>query len=107
MVEPATVGVEAKSSMKVSASKRAGDLRGLISRVWLACLTLALILAAVPGPRVDAGELSAHGASAAGGYVGSLACARCHHEIYDSYSRTDMGRSMSAVNPALLGKIST
>lgn len=30
-------------------------------------------------------------------YVGSAACAGCHREIYSSYSRTAMGRSMSTV----------
>ena len=32
-------------------------------------------------------------------YVGSLECARCHQEIYNSYKRTGMGRSMSSITP--------
>src|SRR5262245_50621244 len=41
-------------------------------------------------------------ASAASDYVGSGDCARCHREIYNSYQRTGMGRSMSSVNPGWL-----
>jgi hypothetical protein len=39
------------------------------------------------------------------GYVGSRACAKCHPSIYESFSRTDMGRSMSEINPSLLEKM--
>jgi hypothetical protein len=41
-----------------------------------------------------------------GGYVGSKACAQCHARIYASYSRTDMGRSMSTVTAAVLKRFS-
>ena len=40
-------------------------------------------------------------------YVGSRACGKCHPSIYESFSRTDMARSMSAITPALLEKIPT
>src|SRR5438874_1667425 len=46
-------------------------------------------------------------ASPAAGYVGSQACAGCHREIYRSYSQTNMGRSMSEANAALLARIPT
>jgi hypothetical protein len=36
------------------------------------------------------------------GYVGSQECAFCHPDIYEKYSRTDMGRSMVAATPAAL-----
>ena len=36
------------------------------------------------------------------GYVGSQECALCHPDIYEKYSRTDMGRSMVAATPASL-----
>jgi len=39
------------------------------------------------------------------GYVGSQACAKCHPAIYDSFSRTDMGRSMSEITPALIQRM--
>jgi hypothetical protein len=38
-------------------------------------------------------------------YVGSVACARCHKEIYETFSKTGMGRSMSKVIPELLKTI--
>jgi predicted CXXCH cytochrome family protein len=41
------------------------------------------------------------------GYVGSRVCAQCHAPIANKYSRTDMGRSMSEITPALLEKIPT
>jgi Tfp pilus assembly protein PilF len=41
------------------------------------------------------------------GYVGSKVCAQCHAPIASRYSRTDMGRSMSQITPALLEKIPT
>jgi hypothetical protein len=41
------------------------------------------------------------------GYVGSRACAKCHPSIYESFLRTDMGRSMSEITPALLERIPT
>ncbi len=45
--------------------------------------------------------------ASAGGYVGSRVCAQCHAPIASKYSRTDMGRSMSEINPTLLEKIPT
>jgi hypothetical protein len=43
--------------------------------------------------------------SSAEGYVGSKACAQCHRTIFDNFSRTDMGRSMSEVTPKFLERI--
>jgi hypothetical protein len=37
--------------------------------------------------------------------VGSKVCAGCHRPIFNNFSRTDMGRSMSAVTPEFLEKI--
>jgi hypothetical protein len=39
------------------------------------------------------------------GYVGSKLCAECHRAIYNNFSQTDMGRSMSLVSPQLLEKV--
>jgi hypothetical protein len=39
------------------------------------------------------------------GYVGSGACAKCHRSIYESFSKTDMGRSMSEITTAVLKNI--
>jgi hypothetical protein len=41
------------------------------------------------------------------GYVGSQVCAKCHPSIYQSFLRTDMGRSMSEITTSLLQKIPT
>jgi hypothetical protein len=40
------------------------------------------------------------------GYVGSESCATCHQGIYQQFTKTSMGRSMSLVTPALLEKAS-
>jgi len=96
--------------MKVSGSKMAGGVGSFQFPAWLAGLMLVLIFAPGVPTWVNKVEGSSRSASVVGGYVGSPACAQCHSEIYDSYSRTDMGRSMSSVstvNPALRGKIST
>jgi hypothetical protein len=42
------------------------------------------------------------GEATGAGYMGSQACARCHRAIFNSYARTDMGRSMSPVTPEFL-----
>jgi len=52
------------------------------------------------------GGLSGDYDPATAGYVGSKACAACHPSIYQSFSRTGMGRSMSEVTPSLLEKTS-
>jgi Tfp pilus assembly protein PilF len=41
------------------------------------------------------------------GYVGSKVCAECHAGISSKYLKTDMGRSMSEITPALLERIPT
>jgi tetratricopeptide (TPR) repeat protein len=38
--------------------------------------------------------------AAEAGYVDSQVCARCHRQIYESFSRTGMGRSFERVEPA-------
>src|SRR5579862_6813514 len=40
------------------------------------------------------------------GYVGSRACAKCHPSTYESFSRTDMGRSMSEITPPVIEQMS-
>jgi hypothetical protein len=41
------------------------------------------------------------------GYVGSRVCSKCHPSIYESFSRTDMGHSISEITPELLKTIPT
>jgi hypothetical protein len=38
----------------------------------------------------------------ADGYIGSVACASCHRDIYDEFQKTSMGQSMTEITPALL-----
>ena len=47
---------------------------------------------------------SARNKGASNAYVGSQVCAKCHRAIYNVFSETDMGRSISAVSPKLLEK---
>ncbi len=78
-----------------------------------------VILAAMPGlfyvarasaqvdhpPRADpaAARASPHsGQLNNDGYVGSVACSRCHADIYNHFLRTSMGRSITPVTPEFL-----
>ena len=64
-------------------------------------LLLAAPLTVSSGTGAPSGEhASAPGAAAAGQYVGSTTCSRCHDTIFRSYTRTAMGRSMSLADPA-------
>jgi len=47
-------------------------------------------------------KLTAQPQATASEHVGSLACAACHKQIYNNYSKTGMGRSMSLVTPQVL-----
>jgi Flp pilus assembly protein TadD len=40
-------------------------------------------------------------------FVGSRSCAPCHQNIYDKFAKTNMGRSMMRVTPALLANLVT
>jgi hypothetical protein len=89
-------------------SYRAGWVWGrTIARViasLVATLLIMLFLSAqirVPGTTASAQQSSGTNT----GYVGSRACAKCHPSIYESFSRTDMGRSMSEISSALLERI--
>src|SRR5436305_60094 len=48
-----------------------------------------------------------HAKPSTNAYVGSQECAICHNDIYEKYSRTDMGRSMVKVDASLLKSIPT
>jgi Tetratricopeptide repeat len=54
---------------------------------------------------IDPRAQSPRNLSSEAGYIGSKLCADCHRAIYDVYSQTDMGRSMSMVSSELLEKI--
>jgi hypothetical protein len=66
----------------------------------LLCFTLILLgfyAAYQPPVRVRAGSDVASAPGIAAQYVGAEVCATCHRPIYDSFKKTDMGRSMSVV----------
>lgn len=80
------------------------------------CVTLfgALASLAAASGQVDQRSTPAKARSAAGpagpaaaGFVGSDVCARCHRGIFNSYSQTDMGRSMTTVDATFLAKFQT
>ena len=78
--------------------------------LWHKALVLVLLGGSVPilcSVRTKAAGTSVPTAQASSGYVGSRACAKCHASIYESFSRTDMGRSMAEITPALLDEIPT
>jgi hypothetical protein len=82
-------------------------LRAIPSRLaWMAVLMLLTCLgfqSGLPETMASADQ----NAAADAGYVGSRVCLQCHRSIYESFSRTDMGRSMSEITPALLERIPT
>jgi hypothetical protein len=71
--------------------------------MWRRLILLTCILFPLTSSGLTAIAQQNRGAS--DGYVGSGACAKCHRSIYVSFSKTDMGRSMSEITPALLKKI--
>jgi hypothetical protein len=101
-------GVGASAAvMKYPNRARGKRLRAIPSRLaWLAVLMLLASLgfqSGLPETMASADQ----NAAADAGYVGSRVCLQCHRSIYESFSRTDMGRSMSEITPALLERIPT
>src|SRR5438128_1237366 len=68
--------------------------------LWAAILAVASACAAAQQPEPQSRPITSKAPGSE--YVGSTACAGCHREIYDTYSRTGMGRSMSTVTPEFL-----
>jgi hypothetical protein len=75
-----------------------GRVVQLVGELLLACVIL-------PGAFPQRAVPDQSGAQAEDGYIGSRACAKCHPSIYESFSRTDMGRSMSEATGELLARI--
>lgn len=78
------------------------------STIRRAAIAILLLFCLSPQARSQNGSRSSSGQASAesDGYVGSEACASCHHAIYQQYMRTSMGRSMSQVTPSLLQGLS-
>src|SRR5579862_7495606 len=97
------------SVMKSSSGTKERPMRAIaasaasIAAVLLLLMTGASFPSKLPGTAASADQSSLHAA----GYVGSRACSNCHPIIYESFLRTDMGRSMSEITPSLLEKMPT
>ena len=97
------------SVMKSSSGTRERPMRAIaasaasIASALLLLMTCAGLQGKLPETTASADQSSLQGA----GYVGSRACFKCHPSIYESFLRTDMGRSMSEITPLLLEKMPT
>src|SRR5262249_29218015 len=70
--------------------------RSLRIRSGLVWFCFGLIALLIPGMTLADSETVRYRNTAPGvAYTGSGICSGCHKEIYDGYSRTGMGRSMS------------
>jgi len=93
----------------MKSSNRSRGLWRAIRRgpAWLAgallLLTCLSFQSKLPGTTAAADQTPPADSS----YVGSKVCSQCHSSIYESFSRTDMGRSMSEITPALRDRIPT
>src|SRR5580692_10563865 len=101
-------GVGASAAVMKYPNRAGGKrLRAIPSRLaWLAVLMLLASLgfqSGLPETMASADQ----NAAADAGYVGSRVCLQCHRSIYESFSRTDMGRSMSEITPAIFERIPT
>jgi hypothetical protein len=83
------------------------SVQHFVGRVAILLATLPLVFMASRTTLFEAIAAASQNPVANAGYVGSRACAKCHPSIYESFSRTDMGRSMSEANPLLLEKMPT
>jgi hypothetical protein len=101
-------GVGASAAVMKSPNCAGGKgLRAIPSRLaWMAVLMLLTCLGFQSGSPETMASADQNAAADAG-YVGSRVCLQCHRSIYESFSRTDMGRSMSEITPALLERIAT
>src|SRR6266700_7165709 len=99
-------GVEANSS-RLRAPFRLRSLQNVAA--WAAATLGALLLVSFACPTILFGATipDNQNAVANAGYVGSRVCAKCHSSIYESFARTDMGRSMLEITPSLLERVPT
>jgi len=99
--------MEASASVMKSANFNGGKrLRAIPGR--MALMAEVLMLLACFGFQTELPETIAsadQNSPGDAGYVGSKVCSQCHRSIYESFLRTDMGRSMSEITPTLLEKI--
>jgi Tetratricopeptide repeat len=79
-------------------------VREVWSRLSLVALTAVFLgaVVSIQAQSVRDSSPAVQPKSVASDYVGSLACAACHKDIYRTYLQTGMGRSMSQVSPEWL-----
>jgi hypothetical protein len=90
-----------------SLASRMKSLDHLASWATIALGTLLLVFVASRPSLLGAPVPPNQNSEANAGYVGSRTCAKCHPSIYESFSRTDMGRSMAEINPSVLETMPT
>src|ERR1700729_3859894 len=73
---------------------------------WRVAFWVFLILMKTTGGAAKSDTVVAHAGEPNDGYVGAQACSACHQGIYQQFTKTSMGRSMSLVTPAFLQKAS-
>ena len=88
---------EGTTSQMRSASIRAGARVKALWAFLFACAILLIINGAAKSDSVPT-----YAAESNDGYIGSQACSECHLDIYQRFTKTSMGRSMSKVTPAFL-----
>ncbi|MGA8153009.1 MAG: hypothetical protein WB952_18805 [Terriglobales bacterium] len=79
----------------------------MLRRLWLIAALSCLSALSCHGFQNISPGTADHSSLPKAGYVGAKACAKCHPSIYESFSHTDMGLSMSEITPALLERIPT
>ncbi|HXJ93243.1 MAG TPA: hypothetical protein VMT20_10235 [Terriglobia bacterium] len=89
---------------------RVEEMLRFFASLRMTCLPLVVgfmaFCAATPGGCQDAPTVVYGNISLKVGYVGSKACGTCHAPIYESYLKTDMGRSMALpADPDQLARI--
>jgi hypothetical protein len=105
MGQKAANGMEGKAGMKLRARFRTKSVQH--GAAWAAAIFGALMPVFFVSRTALFGKTLPDNPNPAAnaGYVGSRVCAKCHSSIYESFSRTDMGRSMSEITPALLQRV--
>jgi len=72
----------------------------ILAAGFAACVAGYALSQSAPAKDAHPSALSANAANQ--GYVGSAACAACHQGVTKSFSKTSMGRSLTAITPEVL-----
>jgi hypothetical protein len=74
--------------------------------LWAFLFACPILLLMTIGGAAKSDPVVTHAAESYDGYVGSQDCSPCHQGIYQQFTKTNMGRSMSLVTPAFLRQAS-